>query len=241
MPSGVVMPYWSDRPPGETLEIALNAERFGYREIWMGEMLHFDGFALAGALAAQTSNATITVGPLPVGLRDPVGLAMGIASIGVLGGRPARLALGASSPAVVDGWHGHAWDGNPARMEEAVALIRSVLRGERTDHHGVYFRSRGFRSGLGPQPSHITLAALGPRALAAADRCADRIVMNLVPSEQVAKVTPSITRPLAVWLVAGVDPSAEGWRQVRRQIALYLAAPGYSQVLTAAGLGEVVE
>jgi probable F420-dependent oxidoreductase len=241
MPAGVVLPFWLDRPPGEALEVAANAAQLAYPEIWMGEMLHFDAFALAGAVAASTERATITVGPLAVDLRDPVAMATGVASIALLGGRPARLAIGASSPAVVHRWHGRPWSGQTTKIEEAVGLIRSVLAGERTSHDGAHFQSDGFRSALGRQSAHITIAAFGPRMTEMAGRCGDRVVLNLVSASQVADAVQSVQIPTAVWVVAGVDPTEEGWDQVRRQVALYLGAPGYSSALASAGLADLVE
>ena len=241
MPAGVVLPFWLDRPPGEALEVAANAAQLGYPEIWMGEMLHFDAFALAGAVVASTERATITVGPLAVDLRDPVAMATGVASIALLGGRPARLAVGASSPAVVQRWHGRTWTGQTTKIEEAVALIRSVLAGERTSHDGPHFQSDGFRSALGRQSAHITIAAFGTRMTEMADRCGDRVVLNLVSAKQVAVAVRSVQIPTAVWVVAGVDPTEEGWDQVRRQVALYLVAPGYSASLAAAGFADLVK
>jgi alkanesulfonate monooxygenase SsuD/methylene tetrahydromethanopterin reductase-like flavin-dependent oxidoreductase (luciferase family) len=73
----------------------------------------------------------------------------------------------------------------------------------------------------------------------AAAACADRIVLNLVPVEVVQRARAS-GKPVAVWLVSGVDPTLEGRAQVARQLALYLSAPGYSQVLAAAGMNEEV-
>jgi probable F420-dependent oxidoreductase len=241
LPAGAVLPFWLDRSPEEALEVAANAERLGYAEIWMGEMLHFDAFALAGAVAATTKHSTITVGPLAIDLRDPVAMAMGLASITALGHRPARLAVGASSPAVVERWHGRTWTGRASKIEEGVALIRSVLAGDRTSHSGVHFRSEGFRSPLGGQAAHITVAAFGPRMLAMAGRCGDRVVMNLVSASQTAEAARTVPVPIAVWVVAGVDPAEEGYEQIRRQIALYLGAPGYASALTNAGMPDLVE
>ena len=236
--AGVVIPFWLDRPATEAVEIGLIADRLGFGEIWVGEMLHFDAFALGGALAVHTRRATITVGPLALGLRDPVQMAVGVSSVGVLGGRPARLALGASSPVVVERWHGRQWGGEAQRLPAAVALIREVLKGDRSDHSG-YFESHGFRSALGPQPAHITVAASGPRMMQAAIDCADRIVLNLVPVEVVRRAAAR-GKPVAVWLVTGIDPTAEGRAQVSRQLALYLSAPGYSGVLASVGMDEAV-
>jgi probable F420-dependent oxidoreductase len=236
----VVIPLWLDRPPLEAIEVGLLADRHGYQEIWVGEMLHFDAFALASALAVRTRFATLTLGPLAVGLRDPVGIAMGVGSVSVLGRRPSRLALGGSSPTVVARWHGRAFGSERGKMTEAITLIRAVLAGQRTDHRGSQFRSNGFRSALGAQPAHITVAALGPRMMGIAASQADRVVMNLVTASQVEEAARTVSIPLAVWVVAGVDPSQEALHQVRRQLSLYLAAPGYREMLTRAGLGERV-
>ena len=236
--AGAVIPFWLDRPATEAVQVGLIADRLGFGEIWIGEMLHFDAFALGGALAVRTRRSTITLGPLALGLRDPVQMAMGVASVGVLGDRPARLALGASSPAVVERWHGRQWGGEAERLSAAVVLIREILKGERTDHSG-HFESHGFRSALGPQQAHITVAAAGPRMMRAATAIADRIVLNLVPAK-VVKSAAASGKPVSVWLVAGVDPTAEGRAQVSRQLALYLSAPGYSQVLASAGMNEAV-
>lgn len=241
MPFGVVLPFWLDRPPEEALEIAANASRLGYSEIWMGEMLHFDAFALAGAVATSTERPTITVGPLAIDLRDPVAMAMGIASVAVLGRRPARLAVGASSPAVVQRWHGRPWTGQASKIEEGVLLIRSVLAGDRTSYAGAHFRSEGFRTALGQRAAHITVAAFGPRMMEMASRCADRVVLNLVSARQAAEAARSVPVPVAVWVVAGVDPTEEGLDQIRRQVALYLGAPGFASVLADAGLADLVE
>ena len=71
------------------------------------------------------------VGPLPVTLRDPTMLAMGVASVAEVGDRPADLALGASSPAVTAGWH--AVDDRPTlqRFRETFTTLRTLLDGGR--------------------------------------------------------------------------------------------------------------
>ncbi|HJU51766.1 MAG TPA: LLM class F420-dependent oxidoreductase [Acidimicrobiia bacterium] len=238
---GVVAPFWLDRPGEEALGLATAAERLGYREFWVGEMLHFDAFALAGAIAHSTKEITVTVGPLAIGLRDPVLLAMGVGSVETIGGRQARLAVGASSPTLVEGWHGRSHGGEAERIEEAIGLIRAVLGGERTDHRGASFQSIGFRSGLGKRSEHITVAAAGARMTAAAARSADRIVLNLVTPERTERVAQQFGLPLAVWVVAAVDPTPSAIDQIRRQLSLYLSAPGYRESLGEAGFGGLVD
>jgi probable F420-dependent oxidoreductase len=225
--AGVVLPYWLDRPALEALEIARNAEAAGVPELWVGEMLAFDAFALAAAIAAQTTRITLWVGPLAIGVRDPVSLARGIASVSVLGGRGANLALGASTPTVVEQWHGREWRDNVERMRRTVETVRTLLAGE---------RDRGFRLQLGPQSCEVAIAAAGPRMRALADDAADRVVMNLVTPAQITRGPV----PVTAWVPAAIDPGEGSWAQVARQLVAYVGARGYGELFAEAGFGDVV-
>ena len=90
------------------------ADALGYGEIWIGEMATFDAFALGAVVAERTARAALTIGPLAVAVRDPVMIAMGAGSLAELTGRTVNVALGSSSPVVVEQWHG--------RRQERTAL-----------------------------------------------------------------------------------------------------------------------
>jgi probable F420-dependent oxidoreductase len=228
----VVLPYWLDRPAVEAREIALAADQLGYTELWVGELYHFDAFALAGHLAA-TTQIGLTVGPVASGTRDPVSIARAVASVSVLGGRPARLALGASNQVVVGGFHGRPFGDEPARMRRVVASIRRQLDTGRSD--------TGYRSALGPVDAHIAVAAFGRRMLAVAADVADRVVVNLVTPEQAGLLTAAAGgKPVVAWVVAALDPSGSTRAQVASQVAHYLAAPGYAEMFERAGFGDLV-
>ena len=62
---------------------------------------------------APRARMALRVGPLPVGVRTPVGLALGASSVASLTGCQVDIALGASSPLIVAGWHDR--DGRTAR------------------------------------------------------------------------------------------------------------------------------
>ena len=49
MKLSVVTPLWQDRPASENIEVATNADRLGFPELWIGEMATFDAFAFATA------------------------------------------------------------------------------------------------------------------------------------------------------------------------------------------------
>jgi alkanesulfonate monooxygenase SsuD/methylene tetrahydromethanopterin reductase-like flavin-dependent oxidoreductase (luciferase family) len=45
---------------------------------------------------------------------------------------------------------------------------------------------------------------------------------------------------LAVWLTCALDPEAQTIEQLLRAVVGYLAAPGYAEMITQAGFGELV-
>jgi len=247
----VVAPYWLDRPDEEAVEIAIQARDSGFGAMWLGEMATFDAFALATAVGLRAPGLRLKIGPLAVGVRSPVALALGLASVTTLTGAHADLALGASSPQIVSGWHDRQWTAVAARARETVEALRSVLAGERLDCAGEHVRSQGFRLRR-PQPTtKISLAAFGPSMIRVAAQVADEIVLNLVTPESVATVRQLVdaearvhgrTPPkLAVWVTAALDPGPATLAQMAAQTAIYLRPPGYGEMFTELGHGALVE
>ncbi len=104
--TGVSLGLWQDRDPLESLATARLADELGYPELWIGEMATWDAFALATAIAERTESIELCVGPLATAVRDPMAMAMGVASVAAVAGRPVHLAIGSSSGMVVERWHG---------------------------------------------------------------------------------------------------------------------------------------
>src|SRR4051794_30293239 len=238
-----VLGYWQDREPLEALETATLADALGYGELWVGEMATFDAFALAAAIAARTSERLeLCVGPLAVGVRDPMAMAMGVASVAALGGgRPVHLAIGASSPVVVAAWHGREWARTAAHLRETAQAVRPLLSGERAAFDGELARTHGYRLRLPAPRTSLTVAAFGARAVRVAAECGDRMVVNLVTPEVVAGLRARYgDGRLAAWVVGAVEPAPEAFAQMRRGLVAYLGVPGYAEMFEAAGFGELV-
>jgi probable F420-dependent oxidoreductase len=244
------LPFWLDRPDEEALEIAAEVGRAGLDALWIGEMATFDAFALATAVGPVAPGVSLKLGPLAIGVRSPVAIALGAASVASLTGREITIALGASSPAIVNGWHGRDWGHPAARMRESVACLRAILDGEASDYEGRYVRSRGFRLRRPDPEMRIAVAAFGPAMTAVAARHADEVVLNLVTPEHVAIVREAIdvhaaaadrTPPhLTVWLAAAVDPGPAALGQLAGQLAVYLAPPGYGELFSGLGYADLV-
>jgi probable F420-dependent oxidoreductase len=246
-----VLGLWQDREPLEALDTARIADGLGYPELWIGEMATFDAFALATAIGLQTERIALTVGPLAVGVRDPMAIAIGVASVAAVCGRPVHIAIGASSPVVVSNWHGRPWTRTATHLRETAATLRPLLAGERVDYEGQLVRTRGYRLRLPPPRTSLTIAAFGEHAIGVAARTADRMVINLCTPELTRRLRERLdhlagaagTAPprLAAWVAASLDPGEEAITQLSRATVAYLGAPGYGEMFAAAGFGELVE
>jgi probable F420-dependent oxidoreductase len=212
------------------LEVAVNADRNGFGEVWIGQMATFDAFALAAAVARETRQASIWVGPLALAVRDPVSLALGITSVSILGERTAHLALGSSTATVVRDWHGRRWGGNVLLATGTIERLRPLLLGERSPE--------GFRLRSPFPGSQIGLAAFGAGMLKVAARLADRLVLNLLTAAQVAEFRARTELPITVWVPAALDPGEAARLQMIRELKVYLAAPAYAAMFRRAGLTD---
>jgi probable F420-dependent oxidoreductase len=247
----VALGLWQDRPPANALATARLADELGFPELWIGEMATYDAFALATAIGLGTHRIELTIGPLAVAVRDPTTIAMGAASVADLTGHRVAIALGSSSPVVVEQWHGRSRP-RPARMlAETACAVRMLLDGERVALDGEVVRANGYRLRLPSVPGPLTVAAFGKAAVRVAARHADRMVASLVTPASAGRLVAELDvaaqiarrrRPkAAVWVpVAVTSEPAAAVAQVRRMLAGYFPAPGYADMFTEAGFGDVV-
>lgn len=250
-PIEAVLPFWLDAPDEEALDIAAAASAAGLDGLWIGEMATFDAFALATAVGLRTPGLRLKVGPLPIGVRTPAGVALGASSVASLTGCQIDIALGASSPVIVRGWHDRDWAHSAARMREYIECLRPILRGERADYAGRYVRSHGFRLRHPLPNTSIGIGAFGPAMTRLTARLADEVVLNLASPQRVSQVRTQIeqhaaaagrTPPhLTVWVPVAVQPGEVALRQLANQLAVYLAPPGYGEMFCELGFADFVE
>ena len=247
----VALPFWLDRPDEEALDIALAAREAGFETLWIGEMATYDAFALATAVGHRAPGLRLKLGPLALGVRSPVALALGASSVASLTGSKVDIALGASSPAIVAGWHDRQWAQHASRMRETIECLRTILAGTRVDYTGQHVRSRGFRLRKPMPDSRIAVGAFGPAMTRVAARHADEVVLNLVPPARVADMRAIIDAEaaaagripprLTVWVPVAVNPGDAALGQLAAQLAVYLAPPGYGEMFSELGFLDLVQ
>ena len=238
----------------ELADLCRFAEDLGYRQAWAAEVAGPDAFVLAGAIASRTATMEIGVAVMPAYTRTPAGLATSAASVSqLMGGRPFRLGIGASSGVIIEQWNGLPFTRPLERVRDTVLGVRSALRGE-GDYVGTTLRMSRFRPATHPQgPVPIYIGALRPRMLALAGELGDGVCLNLMPpgvvtrqlaevrhgAERAGRVLPPEFGVMArLQTVVTDDPGSV--RQMLRSEFLgpYLAQPVYNRFLAWMGYEE---
>jgi probable F420-dependent oxidoreductase len=204
---GVTLPVDEGLTAGQYLDLARLAEQHGYTDVLVGEVAGPEVFSMLGMIAASTSRIRLGSGIVGVYPRTAVLTAMGFTTLASLAPGRVLAGLGASSPIIVEQWHGLGFDAPRARIEEYVATMRTIFRGERTDVDGEHVRSHGFRAGLGPVDVPIVLAAMNPRMLRLAGAIADVAFLTWTPPDEYG---PKIALVREGAREAGRDPDEVG-------------------------------
>jgi alkanesulfonate monooxygenase SsuD/methylene tetrahydromethanopterin reductase-like flavin-dependent oxidoreductase (luciferase family) len=157
---GLLLPQMEESMGGRTprwvdlAEMARRADEIGFDAIWVTDhlVLHPPGrggskgiwecWSMLAALAAVTRR--VAIGPLvsAIGFRNPALLAKMADTVDEIGGGRLVLGLGAGSYEKEHHEFGFRFDHRVARLEEALVIIRSLLRGERTNFDGAHYHVR---------------------------------------------------------------------------------------------------
>lgn len=165
-------------PTGEELRAyTVSAAALGFRTVSANDHLVWrrawlDGpTALASVLGSAGGMTLATSIALP-GVRHPVVLAKALASMAVLAGRPVIVGLGPGSSAADYQAVGVPFEQRWARFDEALRLVRALLRGEAAPA-GVFYKTDGLRlDPIPPEPPQVWFGSWGSdtrlRSMAAA-------------------------------------------------------------------------
>lgn len=162
-------------PPARRLiELARRAEQLGFTHLWTFDsaILWQEPFVIYSAILAETSS--ITVGPMVTNplSRDWSVLASLFATLNDMYGNRTICGIGRGDSAV------RVRGGSPASLatlHEAIAVVRTLARGEEVEVDGSALHIPWVRDGV----LDVLMAAYGPRALELAGRAADGLILQL--------------------------------------------------------------
>jgi len=112
-------------------QLVADLERVGLDVVWVPEAYGFDAPSFMGYLAARTEKVEIGAGIVNIYSRTPALLAMTAGGIDAVSDGRCILGLGASGPAVIEGFHGMPYDKPVTRTRETVEICRSVWAREK--------------------------------------------------------------------------------------------------------------
>jgi probable F420-dependent oxidoreductase len=207
----------------------------GYRELWTSEINGSDAFAPLLAAAAGRPWLRLGTAVACVFTRTPALLAMQALSLAEASEETVFVGIGASSQAMVTGWHGVPFVKPYTRVRDTARFLREALDGGRMTFRSDSFEVDGFRLARTPQRRpKVLVAALREKMLRLAGTDADGTVLNWLSPDDVRTVVPYVLdgNPDAeiaarLFVIAAADRRAAR-DQARRMVTGYLATGVYA-------------
>jgi len=237
------------------VEMAVLTDELGYELFSVPEGWGFDSTLALTEIALKTKQIKVMSGILSVWGRTAGTIAMSAATLADISGDRYVLGLGASTKALVEGFHAVPFEKPTRRFRETVRAVRRILDGERAPQPDD-MDARALKLGQPPRPDlPIYLAGLGPQSVRAAAQLSDGWFPYLVARDRFQDRLPDMLRVRrragraddAFTVVAGpnvaVDAEPEAARRVvASNLAWYVTAMGdvYANSLADQGFGEEV-
>ena len=229
-------------------DLSVEAEKQGFNGLWFGETTLRDASVLATIAASVTKKIQIGTSIINVYTRAPGQLALLGATINELSGGRFWLGLGVSTAAIVQSYFGQHFDKPIKRLDETITLLHHYFSGERFSYQGEFYSPIGARLRTRPAP-RIALAALNDQMIRKAAKVADRIILNLYPTDRIPHALNVIdeaassggrSKPiLSVMLYADVVGDGErGLDTAKDLVSFYASAPAYSALFGSVGFAS---
>ena len=233
---------------------AVLADELGYEIFALPEGWGLDPAPVLTEIALRTTRIRLASGILSVWGRTPATLAMTAATLHQVCGGRYVLGLGASTKALVEGFHDTAFEHPAAKLRDVVTKVRALLAGQPAQL-GHVAAARPLRLGQPPVPGlPIWIAALGQHTMNVAAELGDGWIPALMARDQVAAWAkrlgqrretaaphaPALTVAAGPIAVADEDPGTA--RDIAAACAAwYLSAMGDVYARSLAGQGYAAE
>jgi 5,10-methylenetetrahydromethanopterin reductase len=209
--------------------------------LWVPETWGREAFSTLGAISQVAHYPKLGTAILNIYSRTPSTIAMGGITLDILSGNRALLGLGVSTTAIIEDWHGLAFDKPFARMKEMIALLRLIWTGSPVSFKGDFFSVSNFKLLHSPPRTSIPifLAAVNPLMITLSLSVAEGILLYLRPFNElrstVQKIKKEITRPfeLASVFICSISDEYPDRARMRaaKTLAFYISVGVYYRKL----------
>ena len=157
--------------------------------LWVPESWGRESFSTLGAISQITKKVRLGTSIVNIYSRTPATVAMAAASLDTLSDNRIIIGLGASTAAIVENWHGVQFDRPASRMKEYIECLRLMIKGDKVEYDGKFFKINNFKILHQPQRTHIPIfmAAVNKKMISMASELADGILLYLRPLEELKR------------------------------------------------------
>jgi 5,10-methylenetetrahydromethanopterin reductase len=221
--------------------------------LWVPESWGREAFVSLGALSQVTTRAKLGTSILSIYARSPATTAMGATTLDMLSKNGIIIGLGASTPILVENWHGLKFEKPILRMREYVECLTQMIKGEKVNYTGNYFKVKNFKLLYKPKRERIPIfiAAVNKNMVSLACDLADGILLYLRPIEELKKTISHInsntsnktfeTACVIISSVSNKEPE-KARERAAKTLAFYVAVGEYyNRFLSSNGFRTEVE
>ena len=221
--------------------------------LWVPESWGREAFVSLGALSQVTTKVKLGTSILSIYARSPATTAMGATTLDMLSKNGIIIGLGASTPILVENWHGLKFENPILRMREYIECLTQMIKGENVNYTGNCFKVKNFKLLYKPKRERIPIfiAAVNKHMISLACDLADGILLYLRPIEELKKTISQIiantsnksfeTACVIICSVSNKEPE-KARERAAKTLAFYVAVGEYyNRFLSSNGFRTEVE
>ncbi len=191
MKLGICYPY--ELAPDAALDLVRTCDARGLDSVWIVENPGWPGaFSTAGAVAAVTRKALVSIGIVSAFTRAPAVIAVEAGQLQKISGGRFRLGVGVGPNRVLANFGidtKHPVEG----IAETIEVLRPLLAGQVATHQGPRHTVRDFKVTFGFDAPSIHIGTIGPKMTALAGRVADGVIISThVPAGMMKDIVTTV-------------------------------------------------
>ena len=162
--------------------------------VWVPESWGRESFVTLGALSQITKRVRLGTSIVSIYARTPATVAMECSTLDIMSNNRTIVGLGASTPNIVENWHGVPFENPIGRMREFIDCFRMAYSGNTVKYNGQYFKLKNFKLlHQAPRKNIPTfMGAINKKMLSLASEVSDGVLLYLRPLEELKRTSAEL-------------------------------------------------